>query len=308
MPTEELSNIDISVIDKDDIGTTKDDAQYFYQVLGHSNTIIAEFTYKGQAFMISLNGNQRMYLNGEWIYDDPDLYLANKTEMEFEYSCWLLLHLATESRDLSIPIDDTPYMSIEEVLKSVKDIVGKLCIVDDQEVDSGIFDMLLKAWINNHNMVQKHKVYIDAPRGSFRLQPQEVLDYEHRLQGSPQQSLYTFYCNVIKEAFNTKYGSKIGLYPTNGTMLNSNGETLTAIMQVTVRDLLKIGKQKYGSLAALTRVMLTYVHQRKKVGTSNIDTDLIWNDNEFDTLLHLVVTKLLEDEQLEIWGKIETFK
>ena len=80
------------------------------------------------------------------------------------------------------------------------------------------------------------------------------------------------------------------------------------IIQVTIRDLLKIGKQKYGSLALLTKAMLTHIHQCKENGTTTIDTDSIWNDNEFDILLHLVVTKLLEDEQLEIWGKIETFK
>jgi hypothetical protein len=198
----------MSVIDKKDIGTAKDDAQYFYQLLGHSNTIIAEFTCKGQAFVVSLNGNQRMYLNGEWIYDDPDLYLANKTEVEFEYSCWLLLHPAIESRELSVPIDDTSYTSMEEVLRDAEGVVDKLHSASDQGGNDDIFDMLVKAWINNHNTVQKHKVHIDAPGRSFRLQPQNVLDYEHRLQGSPQQSLYAFYCNAIAEALNIRYGRR----------------------------------------------------------------------------------------------------
>jgi hypothetical protein len=135
VPSYELLTIyDLEVfpISKEEIGTDTDWDQLFYQKK-FINDIVATFKYKtkyGDIFKIDIRntGEQRIFLDGELIINDPDKLLKNKNNIDENDTCWLVAeyyYLNNNGQYTSVSnsydIYGTVYGSISEVLDSIAD-------------------------------------------------------------------------------------------------------------------------------------------------------------------------------------------
>jgi len=137
---EDYLKLTWSVIDEDEIGTIKDNDQYFYQS-GYSSSTVATFNYKGYEAQVVCVGEQRVFVDedkdenlvpvGEGVeqirlINEPDrfleaLTLQQKTEVEYLYysnNCWLTVDLFDKDGTLIYKGEDEVYSSIKEAIET----------------------------------------------------------------------------------------------------------------------------------------------------------------------------------------------
>ena len=115
--------IETCIISEVEIGTEKDYDQYFYQ-LGAKNIAVFSGVYKEHVLEIFNAGEQKVFYKGEELIEQPEVILANKDDLDYVDSCWLLLSIYKSGNLLFTSDDDlTIYSSIKEAIKVGKELI-----------------------------------------------------------------------------------------------------------------------------------------------------------------------------------------
>jgi hypothetical protein len=77
----------------DDIGTIKDDAQYFYQLGFEAGDIVARVNYKEYVVHVTIHGDQHIYYEGNQLIHQPNTYIENVQHIDMGDTCWLLVQI-----------------------------------------------------------------------------------------------------------------------------------------------------------------------------------------------------------------------
>ena len=111
----------------DEIGTVKDDAQYFYQLDFRQGDAVARVDYKKYSVCITIHGDQHLYYNDEPLVNQPAKYLEHSKHIDIGDACWLLVQVYRKGSCIYDSDDNAEmFSSISETLGYIPRVVRAL--------------------------------------------------------------------------------------------------------------------------------------------------------------------------------------
>ena len=111
----------------DEVGTLKDNAQYFYQLEFKQGDIVAKIKYKKYLISVTVQGDQHLYYDGQSLTNDPETFLQHYNEIEYRASCRLVIKIHHKKEIIyNSDNEKTVFDSVIEILRSISKIVKEV--------------------------------------------------------------------------------------------------------------------------------------------------------------------------------------